>query len=338
MNAKISVVVPVYNAETFLEKTIPCILSQTLRDIQVILVDDGSSDGSYAICQRFAEEDERVLALTKENGGASTARNLGILHAAADLVGFVDCDDYIYPDMYENLLKGWQKAQEEGHGKVLIQIGREEIDEEGNRLPDAITPPEETAFLTGEEMAASLLLYTGDSSFCTKLVPKELLEKHPLDPGTLGEDFGLHMKMLDDIEGVVLLPETGYRVVHRAGSATRRRTPDQFSKAYIDIIRQSDMVEEKIVPSHPGLADKAVRFGLYERLDYLLHVPIRDMRTDNAFYEEVLQYLRIHFADMLKSPYLTARNKLYLTILTAAPRFVRRVHRLLRARQIMNDR
>lgn len=101
---KISVIVPVYNAEKYLNECVDSILAQTLQDIEVILVDDGSTDNSPAICDEYAEKDSRVVVIHKENGRASSARNAGIRVATGDYIAFVDSDDWISPEMYETML------------------------------------------------------------------------------------------------------------------------------------------------------------------------------------------------------------------------------------------
>ncbi|HEL7541574.1 TPA: glycosyltransferase, partial [Enterococcus faecalis] len=100
---KISIIVPVYNVEKYLEKCVRSILAQTFTDFELILVDDGSPDSSGAMCDQFAEQDERVKVIHKENGGLSDARNAGIEIATGEYLGFVDSDDYIADDMYELL-------------------------------------------------------------------------------------------------------------------------------------------------------------------------------------------------------------------------------------------
>ncbi len=228
----VSVIVPVFNAEKYLLKTLSSIRGQTYRNLEIILVDDGSRDRSLAICREAAQEDGRIKVLTKENGGAGSARNMGILAAQGALIGFADSDDLLYPDMYETLVAGYLQAGEElakagrtdaapaadtGAKDVLsgkpflIQTGREEIDEEGKRLPDAVTPPASVTWIRASDFARSLLLYTGDSSMCTKLTPAGLLRENLFEEKTLGEDFGLLMRLCGRIAGVVNLPSTGYR-------------------------------------------------------------------------------------------------------------------------------
>ena len=99
----ISVIVPVYNAEEYLERCVNSILRQTCPDLEVLLVDDGSRDSSGAMCDAFAAQDSRVRVLHQENSGISAARNAGLSQAKGDYIGFVDSDDWIDPDMYESL-------------------------------------------------------------------------------------------------------------------------------------------------------------------------------------------------------------------------------------------
>lgn len=107
---KLSIIVPVYNRKDYLEKCINSILNQTLSDFELILVDDGSTDGSGLICDTYAKKDKRVIVIHKENGGAASARNAGLDMAQGELIGFIDGDDYIHLRMYEILYEVMQKT------------------------------------------------------------------------------------------------------------------------------------------------------------------------------------------------------------------------------------
>lgn len=102
---RLSVIVPIYNAAPFLEKCINSIIKQTFRDMEIILVDDGSTDNSLEICKRYQGMDIRIKVISKENGGLISARKAGISEADGELIGFVDSDDWIEEDMYEELVK-----------------------------------------------------------------------------------------------------------------------------------------------------------------------------------------------------------------------------------------
>ena len=103
MSELISVIIPVYNVKEYLEKCVDSVLGQTYRNLEIILVDDGSSDGSETICDTYAQKDNRVVVIHKKNEGAAAARNAGLNVAKGKYIGFVDSDDWAEPEMYETL-------------------------------------------------------------------------------------------------------------------------------------------------------------------------------------------------------------------------------------------
>ncbi len=103
MKELISVIVPVYNEEKYLDRCVSSIVGQTYKELEIILVDDGSPDACPAMCDEWAERDSRIRVIHCENGGGARARNIGIDAAKGDIIAFVDSDDYISPDMYEHL-------------------------------------------------------------------------------------------------------------------------------------------------------------------------------------------------------------------------------------------
>ncbi len=318
---KISVIVPVYNSIDCLERCVRSICAQTWSRMEILLVDDGSTDGTDRLCEKLAADDVRIHVYHKKNGGASSARNVGIQLAKGDYLGFVDSDDYLEPYVYEEMAR----ALEEGKYAVA-QISRDEVDEEGKPLPDVCIPPEREGFCDSETFLKELLLHRGDSSFCTKLFPREVFAEHRFPEGELNEDFRLLLEMLQEIPGIYILPKQGYHVVCRRESTTRKKTKDSFSRVFLDIVENADRIQELVDRKYPALHVYAIRFNLYQRLDYMLHVPISQMQADNVFYRRVKSYLRRHMADTVKNPYLTRKNKIYLLLLAAAPRTVRKIH------------
>ena len=125
----ISVIVPVYRVEKYLDKCVQSILTQTYKNLEIILVDDGSPDRCPEMCDAYAAKDCRVIVIHKENEGLSAARNSGMGIAKGDYIGFVDSDDWIAPEMYEHLLNGF--LQNEGIGIASVSINC--MDENGNK-------------------------------------------------------------------------------------------------------------------------------------------------------------------------------------------------------------
>lgn len=317
----LSVIVPVYNTKPYLGKCVKSIQNQTLRELEILLVDDGSTDGSGELCDQLAKEDARIRVLHKPNGGSSSARNLGIKEAKGAYLGFIDSDDFIELDMYESLYQAIQQY------KVKVaQISRDEIDEKGQKMPDVCTPPKEITVSSAEAFLEELLLHRGDCSFCTKLIAKEILADKAFPEGKLNEDFFLLLQVLEEISGIVILPKQAYHVFYRIGSNTRKENKNEFSRVFMDIVDHADYVNDLVERKYPALKKQAKRFGLFQRLDYMLHIPVSQMTGENAFYQKVKKYLRYNLGETLTNPYLSGKNKVYLLLLTVAPKTVRFLH------------
>lgn len=321
----ISVIVPVYNIKEYLERCVDSILGQTWENLEVLLVDDGSTDGTGELADRLAEKDRRIRVFHKENGGSSSARNLGIREARGKYLGFVDSDDYVEPFMYERLYRAIQET-----GIPIAQGGRREIDEQGNALPDICVPPEEQRVYHSEDFMRELLQHKGDCSFCTKLIDAALFEKHLFPEGKLNEDFYLLVQMLPEIEGIVSVPERVYTVFYKTGSNTRMDSAEKFSRVYGDCVDNADMVTELVRERYPNLLGTAMRFGLYQRLEYLLHIPIKDMKKTNGQYSDITRYLKKNRREIRKNKELTKKQKVYLMLFSVMPATARKVHRRLK--------
>ena len=321
----ISVIVPVYNIEKYLERCVNSIREQTYTNLEILLVDDGSTDSSGTICDKFAEEDNRVRVFHKENGGSSSARNLGIAEAKGEYLGFVDSDDYISANMYELLVGAIHEFQAE-----VAQVGRDEIDEEGKRLPDICVPPKQKVFIESKDFLRELLMHRGDCSFCTKLVKKSLFENGTFPLGELNEDFRLFVSFLDKIRGVVSLPQQTYHVFYRIGSNTRKEGKNAFSRVFMDNVNNADRAEKIVAEKFPELESVAFRFGMFQRMDYFLHIPVVQMQKENAQYVAICRYVRKNWWKAIKNEFLTAKNKIYLTLFAVAPKTVRVIHKKLK--------
>lgn len=235
----ISVIVPVYNIIPYLPRCVESLRTQTYENLEILLIDDGSTDETPALCDRLATEDERIRVFHKKNGGPSSARNFGLQQAGGEYVGFVDSDDYVDADMYERLYGAIEKT-----GMPVAQVGRDEIDKDGNILPNICEPVATEQVIPAEDFLKELLMHRGDCSFCTKLLRKDLftIEQFPL--GALNEDFHLLVKMLtreeSAVPGIACIPGQAYHVFYRPDSNTRDK--NRFSRVFADNIDNADMV------------------------------------------------------------------------------------------------
>ena len=319
----ISVIVPVYNIIPYLPRCVESLRTQTYENLEILLIDDGSTDETPALCDRLATEDERIRVFHKKNGGPSSARNFGLQQAGGEYVGFVDSDDYVEADMYERLYGAIEKT-----GMPVAQVGRDEIDKDCNILPNICEPVATEQVIPAEGFLKELLMHRGDCSFCTKLLRKDLFTIEQFPVGALNEDFHLLVKMLtreeSAVPGIACIPGQAYHVFYRPDSNTRDK--NRFSRVFADNIDNADMVLALVDRKYPELSEIAFRFGIFQRLDYLLHIPVGRMVDTDVFYKSVKQYLRGHFSDTRKNPLLDKKSRTYLTLLTIAPKTVRRVH------------
>ncbi len=321
----LTIIIPAYNISEYLPRCVHSVMAQTYRRLEIILVDDGSTDGTGELCDELAKEDDRIRVYHKENGGSSSARNLALRYAAGEYIGFVDSDDYVEPDMYEELLKAIQRFQ-----VPAAQAGRDEVDEKGNPLPDICVPPDRPLVIESGEFLKELLLHRGDCSFCTKLIRRDMFPEEAFPEGKLNEDFHLLVRMLPGMGKVASLPCRAYHVFYRIGSNSRKADRENFSRVYADSVDNADMAAVIAKRDYPKLKDIAFRFGIFQRLEYLLHIPVSQMTQDNTTYRNIVIYMRKKWTKSMTNPVLTGKNKLYHTLFAIAPRGIRRLHAVLR--------
>ena len=319
----ISIIIPVYNSMDCLERCVTSIQKQTYPNLEIIIVDDGSTDNTGALAEKLALPDKRIKVLHKENGGSSSARNMGLGVAKGEYIGFVDADDYIEPMMYERLLIAALDT-----GLLMVQTSRDELDEQGNRLPDVCIPPEEGRIFDKSHIMRELLLHRGDCSFCTRLTHRSLFELYNFPEGELNEDFNLLIRMLSDIKEAAVLPYQDYHVVYRMRSNSRTEDEEYFPPLYTDIVVNADRASLIVEKEYPELAKEAFRFSIFQRLEYMLHIPISMMNRSNTFYREVKKYLSRNMLKTLGNPFLTKKNKQYTFVFGTAPKLARKIHRI----------
>lgn len=242
---KISVIVPVYNAEKYLKNTVSSIINQTYKNLEIILVDDGSVDASPQLCDELAEKDIRIKVIHKENGGASSARNAGIDSASGDYIAFVDADDYIDSDMYEIMLG---HIIEYGVDAASCGIVRENADapNEPWGSDDAqleIADNETLLKLVGQ--AVGLL----PVSPCNKLFSKSVIGDIRFDTRfKYAEDVLFNYFVSKNINKIVIQNVTRYHYVNNKASATHKAFDDhRFDEHRVMDIILEDAKDNKAV-------------------------------------------------------------------------------------------
>lgn len=317
----ISVVVPVYNVEKYLDKCITHILNQTYSHLEILLIDDGSTDNSGKICDSYGAKDSRIRVIHKENGGSSSARNTGIKEATGAYIGFLDADDYPEVTMYELL----HQAMVENHCEIA-QVMSRDYDEQGNLLKDAYRSSGDTFYIPTKDDFRLLMLHEGDSSFCTKLIKASFMKQYYFPENRLNEDFELILRMLLEVKGVYSIEKAQYNILIREGSNQRSGFKPHLYEA---VIENSDTAYRMMEERFPDVRQETIRFFYVQRLDYLLHIPVEQMKKDNACYQKVMKEVKNGKRVWKQNPFLTEKQKRNLSILCAAPKSSKWVHRII---------
>jgi len=340
----ISVIIPIYNVEVYLKRCIESVLSQDYPFLEIILIDDGSGDGSCGICLEYStkyalpsaegesalkdrkEKFRYIKHIAQENKGTSAARNAGLLASSGEYIAFLDADDYIEPHTYMLLYEACRYFNAR-----CAQIGRFEEDEHGKRLPDVCRTPFQTTIMPPLAFFRDLLLHKGDCSFCTKLFHRGIfMERKALTAGfpegRLNEDFLLLIKSLENIGNIVSLPKICYHVTYRRQSNSRNADKNDFPVSYWDCVLNADFALKLVKRSYPSLKSHALRFAIFQRLEYILHIPIQMMEKTNEEYKSVVSFIRSNFLPALLNPYLSSKDKIYTALFAIAPRQIRKTH------------
>lgn len=277
---KISVIVPIYKVEKYIERCINSILHQTYGNLEVILVDDGSPDKCPEICDRFKEQDSRVKVIHKKNGGLSDARNAGIDLATGDYIAFVDGDDYISPEMYELMLTACKKNDAQ-----MAMCGRHLVYEDGNLIDDRFILSDEVCF-TGGDTVKHLLTYDGcDSAAWDKLYLKILFEDIRYPVGVMSEDYQVTARLMHKCSKIVHVGKALYYYVQRPESITKQA----FTKQRYTVLEQVENICDYLLDNLPQLKPQINYFRSYQLIS-LQRIALKN--KDNCLKSEMLHVHR----------------------------------------------
>ncbi len=272
MNNQISIIIPIFNTAPYLERCIGSVCAQTYCDLQIILVDDGSTDGSSEICDRYAGMDARVTVIHKENGGLVSARKAGLRAATGEYVAYVDGDDWVEPDMYEKMVKEMGDSSVDMVGTdFFMDMGKESVLVK-SRIPygeyeaDAIIP---------------IMLCDEGHNECrlkphvwSKLFRRSLLEKVQFavdDCITIGEDAAVTYPYILQSNKVSVSDYAGYHYVQHRDSMLRdtKELPLDKTTALISGLKEWFMKDRRRELLFPQLNEYAKLLMLNKHMDKL---------------------------------------------------------------------
>ena len=308
---KVSIVVPVYNVEDCLSYCVDSLRQQTYKNIEIILVDDGSTDHSGEICDQHAQEDERIRVLHIENGGLSNARNTGVKEASTDWIIFVDSDDY-----YDKRTVEYLVGLRDKYGVELVATPVIEVRNYGNS--DFLGDFREKYSGKLDRRTALEQMFYGNyvgTHSGGKLYKKEILLRFPYPNGMLYEDLALAYEHIASCENIAVSDLNLYKYYRRPGSIVNSKYSDRL----LDFYKAMEWNRGYVERDYPN--DKEMRRALNVRYVFNgLHIVHAMLSSDmyaevNKIRKEYIQY----FKDVILNSNVTRKNKVkYILFLVSA--------------------
>lgn len=302
----ISVIIPIYNVEKYVKRCLDSVLNQTYCHLEVILVDDGSTDSSGKICDEYKKMDTRIRVIHKSNEGVSSARNLGIEVANGEYIAFIDSDDAMEKDCIEYLYRLIQ----ENHCSLSICSYR--IRFEGkNKYHNTGRGGQE---VLPSEKCIEKMLYGEDGIDVFpwgKLYHRSIMGAIRYPHGKLAQDVGTTYKFMQAAKWIACGYQCKYNYWIRKNSATTQR----FKRAHFDLIEMGDQMTTDICKWYPELWSAAIRYRVWTRFSVL-----NRMTTASKQYipyrQEIVSYIRENAKFVLQNPKAPVRDKLAIWMLS----------------------
>lgn len=296
MQDLISVIVPVYNTKSFLPRTLQSIQEQTYKNLEILLIDDGSTDDSVEICQKFCENDVRFRLIKKNNGGASSARNLGLNKCLGKFVLFIDSDDFVKKnhinDLYQCIKKYNADIGVSGHIDVNI-----------NQLNNIRTEPDELdfncAYINTPKQAIRQMMEGKIYSWliCSKIYRRDILENISFNTNEIyAEDFSFAYQAIHKAKRIVVYSKPSYYYIRHDNAITKQK--DVYK--YLGLIETSDNFEAFIGKNYSDLSYCSDYFSMQSYLivitvmvdNYLLSNQKKDFFSQYENFSKYISYVR----------------------------------------------
>lgn len=311
-NELISVIVPIYNVENYLDKCIQSICAQTYQDLEIILVDDGSTDSSGAICDTYVPKDPRVRVIHKQNGGLSDARNAGIEVAVGKWFSFIDSDDFIANDTIEKLYL----AAVSNNCQISV-CNMVRIFEDGE-TQDFYNPVNEVTILKDSQRFETL----NQPSVCNKLFHADLFDGVRFPKGKFYEDTFVYHVLAYRAKNIALTGHNGYYYLSRRGSILGQ---PRYSDRYFDSVeavyhRVSFLLAHQV----PKYAEDAC-LSLYAFVSTAYrNIPKTAQNEEN--FRQMQGWYKVAYQHLMQRKDVSVKQKLRLVLLRYFPRLHNRIY------------
>lgn len=303
MRPLISVILPIYNVEQFLPRCIESVCRQTYDNIEIILVDDGSKDNCYNICEEYAAKDNRIKVLHKINGGLSDARNKGAQIARGQYITFIDSDDYVtdtYVEYLYSLIEKYHTRMSLCTHTVVFESGSNIV--YGNGLDEELS----------SETCLERMLYDDviNTSAWAKLYETEMVKKFPYPVGKLFEDIATTYKFFIECGSIACGYESQYFYMLRSTSIVYQK----FNTKKLELLEMTDAMASDVIKKFPQLETAVRRRQLYARFSTLNQFQNTKGYKDEK--KQLISYIRKNKGCVMGNPKAPKRDKLAVMALS----------------------
>ena len=293
-----------YNVEQYLEKCVDSIINQKYKNLEIILVDDGATDSSGKLCDELAKIDNRIKVYHKENGGLSDARNYGVERATGDYIGFVDSDDYIDSEMYEELYEAIKKENVD-----VVECNLKII------YPDRVELFTEqkyyNVYIKQEYLEEYLKIEKIFGSACVRLIKSDIAKKLKFPVGKLYEDTYYAYDLIEKVDRYVIMNNPYYNYLMRENSITNTK----FNPRIFDLIEIVEKFRKTTYENYPGLKEAVDCRKMYAYFSVLNSILLEENYRDNEYYSEILSYFKRNYISLLKNKYINRNRKLSVILI-----------------------
>ena len=299
---EISIIVPIYNAEKYLERCVESILNSSYKELELILVDDGSTDSSSSICDRYANYDERVIVIHKENEGPELARKYGVAKCHGEYIMFVDADDYILGDIIE-------------HGiSALIHSGADIVcfDYQRSNGHQGFCIMDEEYLDVKSALKNMLSFKKLDGNLWCKIYRANVVKAPNVQfRNKRNCDFLTSVEIFENAEKICLLPECGYVYSITEGSLTNLNICHDREEEYA---KEAEKFHNEFSKKYPDLKLASENFFLMALLFVAVKMEKAKAKIEKERYEAIHEKLKVNMKRYMKNPYITFKDKLQVIL------------------------
>lgn len=299
-DTKVTIIIPIYNTEAYLTRCMESVCNQTYQNLEIILINDGSTDNSLSLCRQYEREDSRIVVVNKENEGQGKARNIGLDMAHGQYILFVDSDDYIHLQMVEMLLKVAQQCEAD-----IVQCHIQEVYDEQNNNTLPIEFSKE--HIRAEEPLRERILccYTDDIMPCNKMLKRELFLNNRFPEGMIYEDKHLMFRLRHIAKKIMYLDVPLYYYVQTPHSTMRQTIGEKQLNSFFRL--SEDLL---LYCEQNGLTNNyQSELSGYLRQYMSIYFQTHKSKELKRYSEKAIERLKFYLPQLRKNKYVVGKYK-----------------------------